>query len=341
MTTLTISGDQGWTRTDINNAGGAHATVDVIDATAASWSTRSTGSPQQEYPIRIRTLPLAVELRGGTINGLFDLEMDWGFLYGEGNAASIFMEDCQSGCVITGVRIDRVWDAVRIIRTPDWTFKDSWVTRTRDDVLEADNGLNGVVRNVLAEDVFMGFSFGNANTPASSLNNTVLLENNLVKLGLYYDDEPNTHGSPIKMAVNSPKLVLHNNVFAIQRVDHSNFPRLEIAFAHTQPESSGNYYLNLTDNPLPGDYPTIPPSFTYLSGQTARDFWDAARAAWTGEPEPEPDPETTPGIVNVVSINPTSGAVSMMTDEAYSGTVTVGVTNSEGSDDETLSITVA
>lgn len=349
MTTLTITGNQGWTRTDIT--GGANPTVDVVDATAASWNTRNTGSPQQEYPVRIRNLPNQVEVRGGTINGLFDPSMDWGNLYGQGNSASVFLQDCPDGSSLKGWTVNGVvFDAFRVVGIDNWLVEGCMIVPaagqealpygTRDDCLEADQGYNGTVRNCLFEGAFTGLSFGDANTPTSALSNTILVDNVLLRMGLWFDDIPNTHASPIKAAANTPQLRFRNSVFAISRVDHGNFPRLALALSKII-ECTDSHWLNLTDNPLPVDYPDVEAAgFILLEGATARTFWDNARNEFLNPGEPPPGPATETGIVHVSEIR-SSGAIRIGTDATWSAEVTVGATNSAGTGTETVTLTVA
>ena len=93
-----------------------------------------------------------------------------------------------------------------------------------------------------------------------------------------------THASPIKTdsATNgtvTPNLRFINTVFAIEDVYHHSYRSMFDAWANTV-ESSGNYFLNLSDTPLPAGYPLPPAGWTVLQGQPARDYWQAARAEW-------------------------------------------------------------
>ena len=98
----------------------------------------------------------------------------------------------------------------------------------------------------------------------------------------------------------TPNLVFKNNVFAIEDVHHHSYRSMFDAWDHTI-ESSNNYLLNLSDEPLPSDYPMPPAGWTVLQGQAARDYWAEAKANWienhdgnTGTTVPPPVSEQPP-----------------------------------------------
>jgi Ca2+-binding RTX toxin-like protein len=85
---------------------------------------------------------------------------------------------------------------------------------------------------------------------------------------------------------------------AITSVDHNGYERLQPARDKTI-ESHGNMFLNLSDEPLPADYPKPAAGWTILQGQAARDYWGKARGAWMdshngGTPTPVPEPTPVP-----------------------------------------------
>jgi Ca2+-binding RTX toxin-like protein len=65
-------------------------------------------------------------------------------------------------------------------------------------------------------------------------------------------------------------------------VDHIGQGRQAVAWEKTI-DASGNYFLNLSDDPLPRDYPLPKSGFTILQGQAARAFWEDARSDWIAE----------------------------------------------------------
>src|SRR5690606_12347706 len=96
-----------------------------------------------------------------------------------------------------------------------------------------------------------------------------------------------------------------DSVFAIENVVHGGLERLELAWELLDERSTGNFFLNLSDAPLPDDYPTPPNGWTILQGQEAREHWQMVRDEWVAEhadmalpgddiPEPAPEPEPEP-----------------------------------------------
>lgn len=344
VTIYSPPGDNGFTQYRVNSG-----TADVIDCSSSWWDCVNYGSPQQDYPVMVNQHLNAVDLRGGEIIGSMSLTVPWGQLYsveaGYGNSASVFIRygENATGSSVTGWRIDRVFDGIRITFCEDFLIDNNHISRARDDGIEVDTGMNGTISNCLIEDVYVGFSIAKDSLGTSVLSKTINVNNVLIKCSPYPHKNGNKHAAPIKSSTNAPGLILTDTILAISQVDHEDYPRLEKAFARILGSSSGNYFLNLSDDPLPGNYPVLPPSFTYLSGQPARDYWDAARTAFLAEdplPEPEPDPDTS-GVINAVTINPTSGAVRAFTADVFEETTfSVTATNSSGSDTETINITV-
>jgi hypothetical protein len=140
-------------------------------------------------------------------------------------------------------------------------------------------------------------------------NNTVTLDGVLLRMKSFLYEGQMTHSSMIKTdsATNgevTPNLRFINCVFAIEDVQHRSYRSMFDAWANTI-ESRGNVFLNLSDKPLPSDYPKPPAGWTIIQGQAARDYWETTKAAWinnhtdggTAEPlppPPSPEPEPTP-----------------------------------------------
>ena len=200
MPTITVTGVQGWTQ--YTQSGGA---ADIIDATTASWNANNTGSPQLEYPFYIKNWTVPVQCKGGTINGIYSLVDDWGAMYSQGNGAAVFLKDCADGSSVTGWTMERVWDGVRVVGVDDYFIENVHINVTRDDATEADQGLNGVIRRCLFENCFSGISFGDANTPSSSLNNVLEIDQTLVHMAAYEYRGAVTHVTPLKADQNSPR----------------------------------------------------------------------------------------------------------------------------------------
>ena len=288
--TLTLTGDYGFDQFRM-----AFLDDVLIDASDARWSLANFGDTLNRYPVLV-TDSRDVLLRGGTIDGLVPLDMDWVEAYV--NSAAVFSRD--TGDVrFEDWRISRAWDGIRVSDDGgDGTFAIDrvWMSQIRDDAVENDDALSGTITNSLFDGVFVGISLTEDGTPDRT-DNLVTLDNVLIRLEAYEYKGEMTHQSIFKVADGvSPSLAIHNSVFAIETVAHAGYHYQRIAWDSVV-ESSGNVFLNLSDTLLPDDYPLPPEGFTVLQGQDARDFWALARAAWVdtygdgaGEaPEDDPD----------------------------------------------------
>jgi hypothetical protein len=164
----------------------------------------------------------------------------------------------------------------------NFLIDDTYLSNIRDDAIENDYALNGTVRDSLFDGVFSGLSLTNAaHTDGSS--HTVTLQNVFMRTESYLYNGEMTHGSPFKADSDSPQTTpdirIINSIIAIEDPTHIGYSRLQTAWNNVV-ESHGNVYLNLSDKPLPADYPKPPAGFTILQGQVARDYWDKAKAAW-------------------------------------------------------------
>ena len=109
------------------------------------------------------------------------------------------------------------------------------------------------------------------------------MDNVLIRMQSFEYKGEYTHQSIFKTELDkSPSLSIHDCVFAIENVNHEGLGRLEIAWDSVI-SSSNNYFLNLSDTPLPRDYPMPPAGFTVLQGAAARAYWADARGNWIAE----------------------------------------------------------
>ena len=179
-------------------------------------------------------------------------------------------------------RISQAWDGIRVVgdKNDGFTIDSVWLSEIRDDAVENDTGLGGTISNSLFDGVFMGISTGTPN--AANQGNVVTVDDVMIRMETYLYKGMDTHGSPFKVYDNGPKMKIYNSVFAIEEVNHRSDNALERAWEKTI-DASGNYYLNLSDEPLPDDYPLPPKGFTVLQGKEARAFWDAARSEQIAE----------------------------------------------------------
>ena len=179
-----------------------------------------------------------------------------------------------------------------------------WVTNARDDAVENDRLQSGTIRDSLFDGVFGGISIDPSSaSPVDGHDNTVTLDGVLMRMQPFLYEGEMTHSSMIKTdsatpGTVTPNLRFINNVFAIEDVEHHSYRSMFDAWANTI-EFKGNVFLNLSDTPLPKDYPTPPAGWTILQGQVARDYWNNAKADWIARhdganPAPEPTPAPTP-----------------------------------------------
>ncbi len=159
------------------------------------------------------------------------------------------------------------------------------MTNARDDAVENDRLQTGTIRDSLFDGVFGGISIDpSSSSPVDGSDQTVTIDGVLMRMKSYLYEGEMTHSAMIKTdsATNgevTPNLVFTNNVFAIEDVNHHSYRSMFDAWDHTI-KSSNNVFLNLSDTPLPDDYPMPPEGWTVIQGQAARDYWDQAKAEW-------------------------------------------------------------
>ncbi len=248
-----------------------------IDATGAHWIVANIGDDINLYPVSVRD-SRNVTLTGGTISGEVSLSLDWEDAYI--NSAAVYARNVD-GILIQDWTISRAWDAIRISGDDgdDFIIDNVWLSDIRDDGVENDDGLSGTIRNSLFDGVFVGISLGDSDT-TDQRDNVVTVDNVLIRMESFKYKGEVTHQSIFKMTEGiSPSLSIHDSVFAIEDVNHRGQGRLEVAWDSVV-DASNNYFLNLSDDPLPADYPKPPAGFTILQGAAARAFWAASRAEW-------------------------------------------------------------
>ncbi|ANW00256.1 right-handed parallel beta-helix repeat-containing protein [Bradyrhizobium icense] len=303
MSTITLTGSHGTTPYKISGL----ASGTVIDAETASWIQSNSGSGSNDYPFQVYSSSGAV-LDGGTINGQIDQTSEWRTVYNDGNSAAIRTEDTPN-VVIRDWRITDTWDAVRVSwNSQNFLIEDVWVTNARDDAVENDRLQTGTIRDSLFDGVFGGISIDpSSSSPVDGSDQTVTLDGVLMRMKSYLYEGEMTHSAMIKTdsATNgevTPNLVFKNNVFAIEDVNHHSYRSMFDAWDHTI-QSSNNFLLNLSDTPLPDDYPMPPEGWTVLQGQEARDYWQQAKAEWIKNHEGE-DGTAAPPPVNEPPVEP-------------------------------------
>ncbi len=287
MTTKTLTGDYGYNQYRYS---GGDATA--IDATNATWTVANTGSQTNLYPFLVENSNTGIDLYGATIDGTVSMKAEWLDIYN--NSAAFMLRDTKQADIYD-LRISDAWDGVRIAGASDgFDVSNVWVSNIRDDAFENDNPVSGTIRDSLFDGVFSGISLGHKNM-SNATNEVLELDNVLIRAESYLFRGEMTHQSPFKMESKSPKLKITDSVIAIDDVNHIGQSRLKMAWDKTV-ESSGNVFLNLSDKPLPNDYPMPGKGWTVLQGQEARDYWEEARDGWIAAQDGDAAPDDGPGI---------------------------------------------
>ena len=272
---ITLSGNYGYQPYQISGI-----TATTIDATAAQWIVANIGTQTNLYPVSVRYSG-NVTLMGGTIVGQVPLDLDWVDAYV--NSAAVYARDV-ANILIQDWTISQAWDAIRISGSGSNTFTidNVWLKNVRDDGIENDNGLSGTVSNSLFDGVFVGISLADSGT-GNQTAQVVTVDHVLIRMESFMYKGEITHQSIFKVDAGvSPSLSIHDSIFAIEDVNHHGQGSLAIAWDSVL-SSSNNYFLNLSDVPLPADYPKPPAGFTILQGAAARAYWESARTTWISE----------------------------------------------------------
>jgi len=251
----------------------------LIDAGDAHWIVSNIGANVNRYPFTVSDSANITSL-GGSITGEVPLDMDWRDAYI--NSAAVFMDNTDNA-LIEDWRISQAWDGIRLRGAKDnvFTIDNVWLSDIRDDGVENDHGLSGTIRNSLFDGVFVAISTADNNS-ADQSQQILSIDHVLMRMKSFLYKGEVTHQSPFKVLPTSPGMKIHNSVIAVEDVNHKGQARLELAWDKTI-EASGNYFLNLSDQPLPAGYPMPPAGFTVLQGPAARAFWQAASSEWISQ----------------------------------------------------------
>lgn len=322
MTTIVLEGDKGYTKTNIVDL----EDDSTVDASAAAWTVANcksdpldgcnTGSvhPINRFPFNVRRSK-GVTVLGGLINGEVPLLDDWRNVYtdiNDGtscNSKAVIMTDCDDA-VYKNWRIDSCWDGISVAgSSSNFLIQDCHFSNVRDDTISNAKRRAGEVRNCLIDGCFIGFSLvGDTDESAKEF----IVDGVLARQSLWLaEGDADTHPAMFKIQGETftPRIRIRNSIIAISKAAHRSYSHVQRAW-NICTESSGNYFLNLSDDPLPADYPKSFPllgggdwvGFTVLEGQDARDHWDAARATWLGE-FVEPVPEEPPALGKRIARN--------------------------------------
>ena len=244
-----------------------------IDASGATWIVSNYGQHQNRYPFLIDGSIPGTKVAGGAINGEVPLGLDWLDIYT--NSAAVMARDAP-GIELRGWTIRQAWDGIRIAGASEgFLITEAAVYGTRDDAIENDFGNSGMISNSLFDGVFSGLSMTRKEMPDQA-SRVMTLDTVLMRMQAYPFRGDLTHQSPFKIEAHSPSLRIRNTVLAIEDVHHIGQSRLALAWQKTL-SASNNYFLNLSDEPLPEGYPLPGEGWTVLQGPAARAHWAAVR----------------------------------------------------------------
>ena len=316
MAYVTLTGDYGYNEYWLRYAAGT-----IVDATTADWhiAAKETVPAINIYDSK------GVVINGGEIRGEVSQTAEWQLIYN--HYATGFRVSNSPNTTISNFHIDGTWDGIRFIphdslnvangNSNGWLVEDVHLSNIRDDAIENDFAITGTLRDSLLDGVFS--AFGTVND--QSAHGVLTVDDSIIIMKDYLKDGEMTHGSPFKFNTadpqNNPDLKIFNSIIAVQDPVHNGWSRLKEAWANLT-ESSGNYYLNLSDTPFPSSYPLPPKGFTILQGQAARDFLQTEKSKWLAEhsgaqtptptPTPQPEPDPSPASASAPNaINGTSG----------------------------------
>jgi hypothetical protein len=281
---IILSGDKGYNQTRLENLSAGT----VIDATAATWNfdNNPATSNEQRVPIQIEKSP-GFKLRGGKVEGFVKLDGEFNATYVDGSAIRIL--ECP-GAIVEDFRADRTWDGIRIrIASENFIFRRIHLSNCRDSAIENDYGHSGVVEDCLFDGALDLMGLDPPSSAPSGLdasNNKIIFKNVLGRCQLYNQSGEQTHGAPFKCNTEgttdrNPTTEHYDCVYAIMDPNHNGQSRHK-AWAAKAKGFGNCLYLNLSDRKLPATYP-IPPGFTKLEGQAARDAWASLKADWLAE----------------------------------------------------------
>jgi Ca2+-binding RTX toxin-like protein len=320
MAYVTLNGDYGYGEYWLKGATGT-----TIDATTADWHVAA----KETVPSINIYNSNGTTINGGEIWGEVSQTGNWTDIYN--HMSTGFRISNSPNTTIRNVNIDGTWDGIRFIphdtlnvangNSNGWLVEDVHMSNIRDDAIENDFAATGTLRDSLLDGVFSAFGTVNA----QSAHGVLTVDDSIIVMKDYLKDGEMTHGSPFKFNTtdpgNNPELHIVNTIIAVSDPTHNGFSRLQEAWKHLT-ESSGNYYLNLSDTKLPSNYPLPPKGFTILQGQAARDFLATQKSQWLAEhsgaqaptlptTDPAPTPAPAPTPTDGHTINGTSAGDSL------------------------------
>lgn len=233
--------------------------------------------PVNRYPLQIRESP-EVTLLGGLFSGSVPQLSEWQDTYC--NSAGVVLRNSAYGLFV-GLRLRRVWDAVRITENSSgFQLRGSWISEVRDDCIENDYINGGLVEDTLFDGCFSGLSMrppeGEDRLPDGG---PFVLSHVLMRMQPYPYKEQVQEGPPFKLDGITAEIEIHDSILAMGDRSPVSQMRLEIGWSRIG-DCSGNLLLWTADTPWPADFAMPPQCFRIVVGAEARAIWQEARRNW-------------------------------------------------------------
>jgi hypothetical protein len=255
-----------------------------FDGRGARWQFQTYPTPRSADPVRITGGGQDACFVGGLIEGSNPTAAGWAELYEQSNGAAFAFGGDQPlrSFVLDGIRIDNVWDGIRPrAHADDFVIRNVWVSDARDDCIENDHYISGVIEDSLLDGCHMAISARNPRDPESYGGHVLTIENSLIRLKPFpkpreamlrrhaWARDPG-HGMFFKWSRYSMKVRLHDNIFMLEQLPNNQPWAIELPPA-----------LSCSNNVLvwlgPGDPGPVPDCFAVVRD---RSVWERARAAW-------------------------------------------------------------
>jgi hypothetical protein len=280
----------------------------TVECKAATFYLHLADSDtSNNYILQVRS-SVDTLVRNVTIIGDIPLNNYWNEQYKNNNSAAFSFMDSHGG-TLENAKITRAWDALRAARDSKGTyvFRRVHVEDWRDDVIETDTGYpNTLIEDCLFDGGYTGISSrqGANSTAGDASSRWLRVRKVLLRLKPFLGNEAKygstlTHNCPMKLSSNCQSIEVTDSVFAVEKTTSgcwgSNWTS---TFKNKLKISKNNLLLWLGSGPFPSKI-WVPPGFTTMSGQQAKDEWQTRRAAWlanTGGSTPagQPDAQAVP-----------------------------------------------
>lgn len=205
--------------------------------------------PVNRYPVRVYNSDSPI-LLGGRFEGEVPQSSDWIYTYC--NSAAVGLWDSPFSHV-EGLRVRRVWDGIRFARSSGFFLLDSvWLSEVRDDCVENDFLLGGMIKDSLLDGCFSAVSL---RAPEDALpddtKTTVTFAGVLMRLQPYLYKGIMRQGFPLKGAAASPRLAMYDSIIAMGSEPMINPATFGAALARVK-DCRNNLFLWTSNEPLAG-----------------------------------------------------------------------------------------